>query len=363
MERVVTVNLNGNSFQLEEQAYEALKSYLDRAGTVLAANPDRTDILQDLEQAIAEKVGGCLSPHKTVVTQADMTRVLDEMGPVMGEEEARPADAEAPGEAPPKRLYRLQDQAWIGGVCMGISAYLNIEVTLVRLAAIILGVITGGWALLLYILAIFIIPTAQTSAERAAAHGVAFNSQKIIEQAEREYRSVADNVSGSWRKSQRAFRRAQRRHARNDWDGTPSPAPLQPPPGYLTRILSGLAGFVLSLISAALLIALLLSLFALTKSESLFGWSPPADIPLWLSIVILLVVYSAVETPVSHLRRLCYAAASGSRLTAGLSDGILSFILILLCGGLAYQFIPEFREGLQALPDMIRTLIDRLDDL
>ena len=35
MERVVTVNLNGNSYSLEEPAYEALRAYLDRAEAAL----------------------------------------------------------------------------------------------------------------------------------------------------------------------------------------------------------------------------------------------------------------------------------------------------------------------------------------
>src|SRR5262249_48718950 len=55
MQKVITINLNGNAYQLDEAGYEALVAYLDRAERQLRDNPDRAEILADLEQAIAEK--------------------------------------------------------------------------------------------------------------------------------------------------------------------------------------------------------------------------------------------------------------------------------------------------------------------
>jgi len=43
METVVTVNLNGNPYHLDESAYDALRVYLDAAGRALAANPDKAE--------------------------------------------------------------------------------------------------------------------------------------------------------------------------------------------------------------------------------------------------------------------------------------------------------------------------------
>src|SRR5215510_10411991 len=85
MERVVTVNLNGNPYQLEEPAFDALRAYLGRAEAALADNPDRGEIIRDLEQAIADKCGAYLSPGKSVVSADEMRRILEEMGPVEGE--------------------------------------------------------------------------------------------------------------------------------------------------------------------------------------------------------------------------------------------------------------------------------------
>ena len=76
MERVVTINLNGNPYQLEEPAYDALRSYLGRAQAALIANPDQAEIIRDLEQAIADKCSGYLSASKSVVSASEMARIL-----------------------------------------------------------------------------------------------------------------------------------------------------------------------------------------------------------------------------------------------------------------------------------------------
>jgi hypothetical protein len=84
MQKVIIINLNGNAYQLDEDACDALRMYLDNAAAQLASNPDKTEIIADLEQAIAEKCMRFLAPHKTVVTRLEIEQVLKEMGPVDG---------------------------------------------------------------------------------------------------------------------------------------------------------------------------------------------------------------------------------------------------------------------------------------
>src|SRR5262245_6028741 len=82
MNKVITVNLNGNAYQVEENAYDALSDYLADADSKLAGNPDRAEIMGDLEQAIADKCNKFLSPHKNVITKTELDQILNEMGPV-----------------------------------------------------------------------------------------------------------------------------------------------------------------------------------------------------------------------------------------------------------------------------------------
>jgi phage shock protein PspC (stress-responsive transcriptional regulator) len=43
MQKVIIINLNGNAYQLDEDAYAALRIYLDNAEAQLASNPDKTE--------------------------------------------------------------------------------------------------------------------------------------------------------------------------------------------------------------------------------------------------------------------------------------------------------------------------------
>ena len=93
MNKVITINLGGNAYQLEEGAYDALRAYLETAAARLQGNPDRDEILSDIERAIAEKFLALLASHKTVVVTQEVAAVLAEMGPI----EADPGEAAAPG--------------------------------------------------------------------------------------------------------------------------------------------------------------------------------------------------------------------------------------------------------------------------
>ena len=74
MQKVISINLNGNAYQIDEAGFAALVAYLDGAERQLKDNPDRVEILADLEQAIAEKASRFLGPHKTVVTRSKSIR-------------------------------------------------------------------------------------------------------------------------------------------------------------------------------------------------------------------------------------------------------------------------------------------------
>jgi phage shock protein C len=58
----------------------------------------------------------------------------------------------------PRRLYRLAyDKKW-AGVCSGIAKYLDVDVTLIRIAAVAAFFCSGGLVLFAYIVASFIMP-------------------------------------------------------------------------------------------------------------------------------------------------------------------------------------------------------------
>jgi phage shock protein PspC (stress-responsive transcriptional regulator) len=156
MKRVVTVALNGMSFNFDEDAYDQLRTYLKRAEAQLASDPGRVEVLADLERSIAEKCQAFINAHKNVITAAELQNVLEQIGSVDARgDEAQPQTGEASSG---KQLYQIREGAMISGVCKGLAAYFGLDVTIVRVIFIVLAIVTSGGFALVYIAMMFLIP-------------------------------------------------------------------------------------------------------------------------------------------------------------------------------------------------------------
>lgn len=197
MNKVTTINLNGHAYQFEESGYELLKKYLDQARRKLGDDPDKEEILADFERAIADKCDSHLRAHKNVITTDEAKKIIDDMGPVEPSDDSdKRTDDDSVHQ--PKRLYTLSDGAVIGGVCNGLAAYLNIDVTVVRLAFVLLVFVTGGSVILIYLLLMLIIPEARTPEEKAELRGERFSAQEVMGRAKKKYADISNKEH--WRK-------------------------------------------------------------------------------------------------------------------------------------------------------------------
>lgn len=57
-----------------------------------------------------------------------------------------------------KKLYKSRDDKWFGGVCGGIGEYFDVDSIIIRIVAIILGLVTSGILIFIYLLLCFLIP-------------------------------------------------------------------------------------------------------------------------------------------------------------------------------------------------------------
>ena len=190
MQKVITINLNGSVYQLDENAYQELRAYLDQADERLEAYPDRREIVADLEQAVGERCARVLGPGKSVVTKAEIDRILAEIGPVDtgtsgASQEARAASGQSSAPPQPRRLFQIREGAMLSGVCNGIGAYFNIDATIIRILFVALTLASGGAWIAVYLILMFLIPYAKTSEELAAAQGpfegVPYRVQEVVE--------------------------------------------------------------------------------------------------------------------------------------------------------------------------------------
>ena len=67
-----------------------------------------------------------------------------------------------PSQPPVRKLYRSQNNRMVAGVCGGLGEYFNIDVTLIRVAFVLLAVF-GATGLLLYLLMWAIVPDARNA--------------------------------------------------------------------------------------------------------------------------------------------------------------------------------------------------------
>ena len=168
MQTVIQVSLSGHSkaFQLEEDAYRSLQSYLERARSRLKRDPDHEEVLRDLEQSIGEKLGQSLRPDSRVISRKEVDVVLDEVGAV----HTGNADAAEPVQfGRPRRLCRIEEGKWIFGVCQGLAVYSGIAVEWVRAIFVIVSVFTGGIPVLIYLVLMFALPVVRTYDEYNAS--------------------------------------------------------------------------------------------------------------------------------------------------------------------------------------------------
>ena len=356
MQKVVAINLNGRAYHVEEPGYDALVAYLDRAAARLADNPDRAEILADLEQAIAEKCDRLLGPNTTVVAAGEIDRILTEMGPVDagdGDKEGATADTgtkagASDASASPKRLYQIREGAMISGVCTGIAAYLGIDVTIVRIAFVLLTILTKGGVLFVYGVLMFVIPYAETSEERAAARGQAFNAQAVIDRAKRQYEEFRTNKDWQrhWRRQQRHLRRSLRHAAPYAWN---------PRMSYASQVWGAATAPVFGLIHAALALALVFALFSLTTTHAVAGVQLPEDVPLWAGIVFVIVLYQVIATPFIAMHRAATQPAA-SNLVAWTSP-IANLVWLGVIGfGMwyGYHHVPAVHDAMDKVVTTLR---------
>jgi phage shock protein PspC (stress-responsive transcriptional regulator) len=189
MIKTFNINLAGQIFNINEDAYEHLSGYFNSLRTFYANEDDKDEIIRDIEARFAELF---LAKGKNyIVTLADTTEVVNMMGnPQEFDEEAKTENSSSYSStqntstqqaASGKRLYRDYDGGLITGVCAGLSAYFGINDAIwLRLLFIGLTFIGIGSPILIYIILSLIMPKAETAAQKLEMKGEPVTLDNIV---------------------------------------------------------------------------------------------------------------------------------------------------------------------------------------
>ena len=166
MKKNFSVNIGGRIFNIDDDAYECLNSYLNRLRNFFAAEQGYTEIIADIEMRIAELLDQQKENGNPVITLKHIEDVIASMGEP---DQLSDSDTEQPRMEPGiktrGKLYRDPDNRQIGGVAAGIAAWFGIDPVWVRLifAAFTLFYAVG---IIVYAVLWLILPVAQTTSEK-----------------------------------------------------------------------------------------------------------------------------------------------------------------------------------------------------
>lgn len=221
MKETIKINLSQRLFDLDADAYENLKEYLDALKKIFEKSPEESEeILHDIEQRIADLLQEKLGSSKQVVTNADIEEIIKKLGTAEdfarengeaetedftsgNEEKSQSGDS---FQRAHRRFYRDIDNNIIGGVCSGLGAYFNIDPVWIRVALLLLFFLKG-FGLLIYLILWAVVPAARTTAQKLQMKGRPVTVENIQDSVKREFTKVKDNFSRysqseSYRKTQ-----------------------------------------------------------------------------------------------------------------------------------------------------------------
>jgi phage shock protein PspC (stress-responsive transcriptional regulator) len=173
MQRVIVVAFDGHTdpFRMHEDADAGLRRYLDDAAARLAGDPDRAEVIADLERSIASRLAERRGSEDRILAVADVEAVLADVGPVGAGEGTAGIATGSPAPRPRgrRRLVRIREGQWIAGVCTGLAAYSEIDLDWVRTIFLLLTVLTAGLLIFVYVALALILPVVPTKAAWAVA--------------------------------------------------------------------------------------------------------------------------------------------------------------------------------------------------
>ena len=286
MKKVVKVSIGNLAFVVEEDAYSAIKRYLDDISDHYYAKENGSEIIEGIEERMAELLSDRTGVDH-IVSVSDVKEVISILG--------RPDDFEETGFQEPvkvtKRLYRDGEHKVLGGVCSGLAAYLNIDVVLIRIAVALIFILTsfhwgklpivtadarvwgGGFMFLAYIALWIIIPKAKTMEERYAMYGETLDLSNIQDSIKRGARHINKGVRSIGREAPEAV-------------------------GAIVNVFARILGFAFTIIAMAGLIILPFLLLGVEIFRDIFlfevldyieiGGCNPLYLKIALTIIILL---------------------------------------------------------------------------
>lgn len=188
MKEVINVGIGGSSFTMNSDAYSKLKKYLARFRSQAKMGTYSAEVMDDLEERIAELFLEKITLYRNVVDIAMVDSVIAQLGMPDGEpfidtdgnafNTVQEDIKDFIKDITPKKLYRDPFHVAIGGVCSGLAIYLGIDILLVRVI-FVLALIMGSAGFWIYLILWLVVPMANTPTAKCKMYGLPVTAENI----------------------------------------------------------------------------------------------------------------------------------------------------------------------------------------
>jgi phage shock protein PspC (stress-responsive transcriptional regulator) len=205
MKKTFRINISGIIFNIDDDAYEKLKQYLNSITRQFIDTSEGNEIISDVECRIAELFQERIADRKEVITLPDIDYIIDVMGKPEdfdteeNDESVDLPEVEIPTKRTSKQIYRDPDNKIISGLSGGLGAYFNIDPVIVRVIFVLLSLFYGT-SILIYIILWIVIPEAKSRSQKLEMRGQDITLSNIETSIKREFNQVKSNFE-NWNKS------------------------------------------------------------------------------------------------------------------------------------------------------------------
>lgn len=184
MYKTFSINLAGQIFHINEDAFELLSGYLKSLKDIYNKEEGGDEIMSDIEARISEiLLNDNKNDAKKVIEKHQVENIIRMLG--RPEQHFDASDEEEPKsfytqQKTQRKMFRDTSQQKIAGVCAGLSQYLGINDPIWLRLFFVISVIAGfGSGILIYIVLWILLPEANTASEKLQMKGEAINLENI----------------------------------------------------------------------------------------------------------------------------------------------------------------------------------------
>ncbi|MBO7248872.1 MAG: PspC domain-containing protein [Bacteroidales bacterium] len=180
MKKVINVGIGGRTFIIDEDAYQRLDAYIERFKEKVKMGLQTNEVIEEVEIRIAELFIEFLGTRQEVVNIAIVNKVISQLGMPDGTDADKDfmSNENMNTMKTTKKFFRDPDSKIIGGVCSGLAAYLDIDVTLIRIIFLV-ALICGSLGFWIYVIFWIVAPVAKSASDKCEMRGLPITAENL----------------------------------------------------------------------------------------------------------------------------------------------------------------------------------------